>query len=743
MDIQQPPPATPSFDLSSIYYTLFRHKWKIVICSLLGLGLAAGYSFYFPPPYASEAKLFIRFVISEGNKPPGPGQSEQVTKSPDQRGETIISSELEVLTSWDLAAQVAKNVGPEKILAKINGGKNPVAAAGAIRQGLLVEVPPHSSVIQITFQHRDSEVVQAVLKELIDTYLKKHVEIHRAVGIVGDFLAQETDQLRARLAQTEEELRKVTNKAGIISLEEYKKTSGIQMARIQEQIFDLQAELAARTSIYKELTKNAPPASTSAETNAPPPLSAMQIGAYQKAVDRVTQLRQQEQQLLVQFTPESAPVLGLRQQLADAEKQVETLEAETPALVQLRRPAATATGTPSRNPAEEFNPALEAAKINALEVRMKTLISQQDAIRAEAAKVDQLEVSILDFRRRKELEEANYRYYAQSLEQSRINEALGTGRVSNISVIETPTPPYPNTKKTNKILAGLAGSGIALGLIWAFAIELYLDRSVRRSADVERILRLPLFLSIPKIALNGKKKKRLLKSKDPAPPEGDATALVPLVTDGHESRLTPFYQTLRDRLISFFETINLLHKPKLVAVTGLGTNSGVTTIAAGLARSFSEIGEGNVLLVDMTQGQGSAQHFQKGNAVDIDQLFDTRNSAFVRNNLYVVSETSSSERLAKGMPQRFNMLIPKLKASDFDFIIFDMPPVNQISITPRLASFMDMILLVVESEKTDRDLAQNASDLLAKSKTPLGVVLNKAKSYIPTKLHQEHDFLVG
>ena len=53
--------------------------------------------------------------------------------------------------------------------------------------------------------------------------------------------------------------------------------------------------------------------------------------------------------------------------------------------------------------------------------------------------------------------------------------------------------------------------------------------------------------------------------------------------------------------------------------------------------------------------------------------------------------------------------MPKLKASDYDYIIFDMPPVSQTSVTARLAGLMDMVLLVIESEKTDRDVVQQAS----------------------------------
>jgi Mrp family chromosome partitioning ATPase len=81
--------------------------------------------------------------------------------------------------------------------------------------------------------------------------------------------------------------------------------------------------------------------------------------------------------------------------------------------------------------------------------------------------------------------------------------------------------------------------------------------------------------------------------------------------------------------------------------------------------------------------------------------------------------------------------VSQLKASDYDYILLDMPPVTEISITPRLARFMDTILLVVESEKTDRDAAQRAATLLSEGRTNVGVVINKSRSYVPQRLHHE------
>jgi polysaccharide biosynthesis transport protein len=207
-------------------------------------------------------------------------------------------------------------------------------------------------------------------------------------------------------------------------------------------------------------------------------------------------------------------------------------------------------------------------------------------------------------------------------------------------------------------------------------------------------------------------------------------------------RFNSYYDALRDRLVVYFEAINLTRKPKLVAITSTHRGSGVSTIAAGLAASLSETGDGRVLLVDMNHENGAAQQFFRGEAtckLDDALASDRRDSALVQDNLYVVTEDTISDKLPRALPRRFASLIPKLKASDYDYIIFDMPPVSPTSVTSRLAGFMDTVMLVIESEKTDQQVVQQANALLAQSKANVTAVLNKTKHYIPARLHQ--DFL--
>ena len=109
----------------------------------------------------------------------------------------------------------------------------------------------------------------------------------------------------------------------------------------------------------------------------------------------------------------------------------------------------------------------------------------------------------------------------------------------------------------------------------------------------------------------------------------------------------------------------------------------------------------------------------------------------VQENLYLVTTGSSNGKEFAIIPQRFNSILPKLKASDFDYIIFDMPPISQTSPTVGLAPFFDIVLTVVESEKTKRELARSAMALLETSNANVATVLNRKHNYLPRWLHEE------
>lgn len=706
--------------LEDLWYVLFRHKWMILKLSIAGF-LAAGALFLTKKPfYQSEAKLLLRYV--QDNRAVGAMDKDSQIKSPDSGGENIINSEREILTSLDLARQVAEIIGPEKIQGTAGKETNALKAAMIIQKALDVEVPRKSSVIRLLFTHQDPEVAQTALAQLISSYLKKHVELHRGLGDLEKFLAQQTDQLRSRLNQTDDALQKIKAKAGVIAPEETRKAYIAEMSKIRQGLFEAEAEIAERKAGLAESEKLGPSRPEDANEMGVP---VEKLEEYKGICAELSTAQSSKRELLVKFTPENPSVQRLSERIARVEQEKRKLEQEFPKLATLGLSTAPVSGT------NQVDVASQQTRVKALEAKAKVLTTQLSIIRAEASGLDQAEVEIGELQRQRSVEEAHFLSYSKSLEQARIQENLGAGKITNIGEVQAPSFPTRNRAHIKKLMLQLGFGGVLAGLALAFALEFFLDQSIKRPQEIENRLRLPLFFTLPR---RGKVKDLL-----PAPGDAERDDQAPL-WNGSGS-LRPYFEAMRDRLIHYFEVRNLTHKPKLVAVTGCGTGAGVSSVAKGLALSLSEAGDGNILLVDMSTHQGAAHSFMKKDAswVGLSEVLEaeTREPAQVQDKLYLATANESDGGLSQILPKRFTHLVPKMKASDYDFIIFDLPPVSPTSITPRLASFMDLVLEVVEAEKTNRDAAKRAAVILGEAQANVSVVVNKCQNYLPAWLHQD------
>src|ERR1700761_35709 len=89
----------PAIALNDILYVLFRRKWLILTISLLGVCAGLGTLFFFPFPYTSESKLFIRYVMDNAST-----ELRQDTQMHpvDYTGANVLNSEMELITSRKL-----------------------------------------------------------------------------------------------------------------------------------------------------------------------------------------------------------------------------------------------------------------------------------------------------------------------------------------------------------------------------------------------------------------------------------------------------------------------------------------------------------------------------------------------------------------------------------------------------------------------------------------------------------------
>ena len=52
-----------SLHVSDILFALFKRKWTIILCALVGIIAGAAFYFFYPPVYESQAKLLVRYVL--------------------------------------------------------------------------------------------------------------------------------------------------------------------------------------------------------------------------------------------------------------------------------------------------------------------------------------------------------------------------------------------------------------------------------------------------------------------------------------------------------------------------------------------------------------------------------------------------------------------------------------------------------------------------------------------------------
>src|SRR4029450_7884265 len=142
-------------------------------------------------------------------------------------------------------------------------------------------------------------------------------------------------------------------------------------------------------------------------------------------------------------------------------------------------------------------PTDDKAHVAGVQAKVETLKARLRDVQQRTKKLSEVAPQIEDLERKREMDEANYKYFAASLEKARIDEALDPSKMPNISAVQRPSPPALESKKRDKILIGLAGAGVALGVALALLRGLVLNQTVGRPLQLERQLHIPLMLSIP------------------------------------------------------------------------------------------------------------------------------------------------------------------------------------------------------------------------------------------------------
>jgi succinoglycan biosynthesis transport protein ExoP len=345
-------------------------------------------------------------------------------------------------------------------------------------------------------------------------------------------------------------------------------------------------------------------------------------------------------------------------------------------------------------------------------------------------------------------------------------------RTSNVRVVDrarVPVRPSSPNKKRNLVLALLLGLGGGVGLAFLFD---FLDNSVKTSEDVERYAGLPTLGVVPKFSLEGASKaysygRRLKAAKEPkrigagkaagagveaaggaaegasgsaAAGGSDATVFMKEVETAESpmtielvphffpnSRLAESYRSIRTALL-----LSSADNPvKTVAVTSALPGEGKTVSVANLSVTLAQSGK-TVLVVDADLRR-PRQHrlFKVKNTFGLTTYLT--DSVPVKEvvkpteipNLFLINAGPIPPNPAELLGSEKMTKFIKMMAEECDYMVFDLPPMLEISDALVLGAKVDGMVLVVWGDKTSREALKKAREKLDLLKVrTLGVIIN-------------------
>jgi capsular exopolysaccharide synthesis family protein len=675
--------------LRLLEYWRIVYKYKWLILALVAVSLAGGVATTLLTPKVYTASTTLE-IDREASNVVGMGDVEPMDKL--ARDQEFFQTQYGLLKSYSLAERVAQaeNLASDPGFMKALGMRHPRRGrraadgswvAGYLEGGLGVYPVRDSRLVRLTFDSPDPALSARIANAFADNFISSNLERRfEASAYARNFLEQRLAELKAKLEDSERQLVAYATQQQIIQISQ---PGGGKDAPPPQSLdatnlggTDAALTAAKANMIMAQQRWRA--------TQAAPGLSAPDILAdptiQQLREDRAKLTAQYNDQLKV-YKPDYPDMLQLKAQLDDTDKQL-TIAADT-----IRRSLKTQADTASQ-------------QVAALE-----------------GQVSHLKTTVLDERNR----EIQYNILQREVDTTRsLYDGLlqrykeigiaGGITTNNISIVDRARPPGGPSKPQpmhNLMVAG--ATGLALGVMLAFLLET-MDQAIRKPADVESKLGLPVLGSVP------------LLQKGIQPLE----ALTDL-----RSPFSEAYHSIRSNLA--FATND--GAPRVLALTSARPEEGKSTTSLALAQGFARVGM-RVLLVDLDL-RNPSQHktFGADNRVGASSLLTgaVRLQGAVQPtdwpNLFLIPSGPLPPSPAELLIGPRLVAFVKEATEHFDIVILDGPPVMGLADAPLIASVATGALVTIEAGRTSRAQARAAIKRLRLGNARIfGAVLTKFDS---------------
>lgn len=380
----------------------------------------------------------------------------------------------------------------------------------------------------------------------------------------------------------------------------------------------------------------------------------------------------------------------------------------------------------------------------ALQVTTNSRIEYQDALQKETelrkryheerTKTQDMEKKYVEYNALKIKLDNKKRLLSELLmkeSETEVTARLQGLKTSYIRIVEQAVPnympSYPRHQRT--LLIGLL-FGLVFGFGAAFGLE-FLDNRFTSDKEVEQILNIPFLGFVPLVPtmknsqkINGNGINKKVKS-----PRDINTQIALVVKNEPKSPLAEVFKSIRTSIL--FSSDN--GSPKIVLITSSQPKEGKTTSAVNLAISMQMLDK-KVVIVDADMRNPQLhKYFNLDNSYGL--------SKFLQNNvdkgkllqpsglkdLFVITSGPRPQNPSELLSSSHMIhLIDKLK-ENFDFIVIDSPPVIAVTDSIIISRLVDSVVLIINSDKTPKEMAIRARDKLLSVNSPLqGAVLNFA-----------------
>ena len=711
-------------DLRDYWERLMRRKGTVLAVTLGVFVLGAFWTFIQKPVYTAKSTLLIE-------KEPNILSFEQVLQIESMRDD-FYQTQYKLLSGRGLADTVVERLklyeNPE-FVGKPDQRKKPVDPTDHVfREGLVDSFLKRLSVrpvrltrlVEVSFEARDPRLAADCVNDLAASFIDLNIDMkYAATEQATTFLTEQIKGLQAEIEQKERQLQGFEAEANIVALSDTETTVIDRLGQLNQALTEAQIERTQKEANWNGLKDVSPDYVPEAIAN---PL-------IQRLREDYVRLKREVQKMEERFQPDYPELQRTKVEMESARR---SLDEETRNLV--------------KGAQQEYLTALN--KERSLEAEFNEQKSAAFEMNSSAVLYNGLKVEIQN---RKTLLDSLMRRESETGVEARLKGL----RTSNIRVVDrarVPVRPSSPNKKRNLVLALLLGLGGGVGLALLFD---FLDNSVKTSEDVERYAGLPTLGVVPKFSLESAKKgyyygRRLKAAKEPARLEaGEAGVTAPVAAaapfvaevgkaerpDGIElvphlfpnSRLAESYRSIRTALL-----LSSADSPvKTVAVTSALPGEGKTVTVANLAVTLAQSGK-TVLIVDADLRR-PRQHrlFKVKNTfglttylTDSIELKSVVKSTDIPN-LFLINAGPVPPNPAELLGSEKMTRFIRMMSEECDHVLFDLPPMMEISDALVLGAKVDGLVLVVHGDKTSREALKKTREKLDLLKVrTIGVVIN-------------------